>query len=156
MTNSARLLLEFKPEHINAENASGRTPLEIAMSNYLTKISQSPQTLNFRGHQASGILYQPSDFLAPGGFAAKTAGGGEMANEKEGWDTSDVNSAFELACKAAKEAGCSRALVSLHEARSLVQRLQGSKDLPVTEEEEMVYKRQREVVGQFDPMWAVM
>ena len=155
MTTSARLLLAFRPEHINAENASGRTPLEIATSNYLTKISQNPEILNLRGHQTSAILYQSSGFPALGGRAAEAAEDGETVNEKE-WDTPDVNSAFELACKVAREAGCGRALVSLHEARSLVQRLQGSKDLPVTEEEEMVYKRQREVVGQFDPMWAVM
>jgi len=155
MAISARLLLALKPEHINAENASGRTPLEIVTSNYLTKISQDPQTLTT--HRPRTMLFQPLGFPTPKRRPAAVVEGGEMVEEKEEeWDAPDVNSAFELACKAVGEARCGRALVSLHEARSLVQRLQGSKGLPITEEEEMVYKRQREVEGQFDPMWAVM
>jgi len=154
MTISARLLLTLKPEHINTENASGRTPLEIATSNYLTKISQNPQTINTYQARTSRTTF---GFLTPEGRAATAPRGGEtVGKEKEEWDTPDVNSAFEVACKAAREAGCGRALVSLHEARSLVQRLQGSKNLPAIKEEEEVYKRQREVEGQFDPMWAVM
>ena len=155
MTISARLLLALKPEHINTENASGRTPLEIATSNYLTKISQNPQTINT--YQARTILYQPSGFPAPRAHATTAPEGGEMVGkEEEEWDTPDVNSAFEVACKAAREAGCGRVLVSLHEARSLVQRLQGSKNLSAIKDEEAVYKHQREAEGQFDPMWAVM
>ncbi|PWW71736.1 ankyrin [Tuber magnatum] len=154
MPITARLLLALKPEHINAENASGRTPLEIATSNYLTKISQNPQALTIWGCHRSAIDPQLFGFATIRGHTVEAAEGGGAA-EKE-WDALDVDGAFKFACKAAKEAGCGRTLVSLHEARSLVQRLQGSKDLPVSEEEEVVYKRQREMEGQFDPMWAVM
>ncbi|CUS09476.1 unnamed protein product [Tuber aestivum] len=139
---TARLLLALKPEHINTENASGRTPLEIATSNYLTKISQNCQTLATWGHHNSAIHPQFLGFPTPESRAVGSTDG-ETAEEE--WDAPDVNAAFELACKAAKEVGCGRTLVSLHEARSLVQRLQGSEEPPVSEEDE-----------QFDPMWAVM
>ncbi|KAG0637417.1 hypothetical protein HOY80DRAFT_972987 [Tuber brumale] len=157
----ARLLLALKPEHINMENASGRTPLEIATSNYLTKISQNPQTIHIQGYRNRAVKRRPFDFLPPDDCASddcasEVAEGGELAEREWNWNVPDADSAFKLACKAAQEARCGRTLVSLLEARSLVQRLQGSENLPVSEEEEVVYRRQREMEGQFDPMWAVM
>ncbi|CAZ82771.1 unnamed protein product [Tuber melanosporum] len=150
----ARLLLSLKPEHINTENASGRTPLEIATSNYLTKISQKPQAIHAQGYH--GGIFRPRLF----GFSPSEDSASEVSENGEPpekmYDVPNVDSAFKLACKAAQEARCGRTLVSLLEARSLVQRLQGSDNLPVSEEEEVVYRGQREVEGQFDPMWAVM
>ncbi|RPB03650.1 ankyrin [Choiromyces venosus 120613-1] len=158
LVQSSRILLALKPEHINAENASGRTPLEIATSNFLTKISEKAEPLQIPRYWRKVLDSSPTEFLTAEDRAAAAAAEGRQVPEKkeEVWDRSNIESAFELACKVAKETECGRALVNLVEARSLVQRLQGSKDMPVSEEEEVVYKRERELQGQFDPMWAVL
>jgi hypothetical protein len=115
---SARIVLSYDPDLINAENASGRTVFEIAHSRFLTTITASPPAVTSSLSYRPVVERSPTDLLTEDDLPKQ---------EPRKWDSTDEKGAYALACEAVAATKCGRMLVSLAEANGLAERLQKRK-----------------------------
>lgn len=141
---AARIITELAPQYIHAENANGRTPVEIATACYLLHIYQNPPPppggYSRYSHQsvvnASLMEFHPENkgqkkkpLVSLGGFGGFGASGGFSAPGDGGvganLDQVAVVATYNLAVSAGKSAPGKRKLVSLADANELAKRITG-------------------------------
>lgn len=114
-----RELLEFNPELLYRENASGATPAELIHDMFVSSCVAKPHRRSYQRH-VDGSLAKALLDKDPGLFV----GGGAAGNEVSPWPLSGVERIHHLVAGfAAAHPGGTRRLVSLHEANDVALRI---------------------------------
>lgn len=113
-------LISVRPELLHRENATGRTPLEMATDLYMQeRVSHAPNLQqnfsgDFNNHIKTGLVDRPaSEFV--------------VDEEKEVVEVASKKRVYEICMEAAQQVPSKRRLVSLFEANEVARRLAGVK-----------------------------
>jgi hypothetical protein len=133
-------LISIRPDLLHRENATGRTPLEVASDMYLSdRVNNSPSIANPNSNR---YMWMYGDGGSGSCDITKAAPATFLPKKKHDDETRSTKRTYEICVEAAKKSHATRKLVSLFEANEVAKRLAGRKARILTTNGEEVKKEE--------------